>query len=168
CDIRRAYFRTFRFSTVIRKTACAWSICSAQSRTDSKIVSWALPPLMRLVISWRVAKKSSFSARSLVARRTISPGRFMSNGSGATSMPPRGALPILPEHTELREEAPQREEEDRQDSSRYPVAIDRQVFERWGQALEVDDEEDDIERRDRARHEERGKAGDPALGPAEG
>src|SRR3954469_15940997 len=82
-------------------------------------------------------------------------------------MPHRARLLICPEHTELREKAAEGEEEDRQDSGRDAIPVDRQVFEHRSQGGEVDDEEYDVEHRDRARDQERGEAGDPALGPAE-
>src|SRR5258706_2591406 len=151
----------------MRNTAWAWSIWRAVSSTDSKIVSCALPPLIRLVISWRVAKNSSFSARSVVAGRTISPERFMALHNGATSMPHGARLLILPEQAELREKAPDGEEEDRQNPNRNHDPVGREVLERGSDATEIDEEEHDVEEGDRSGHEERGEPRNPTLGPAE-
>ena len=91
----------------------------------------------------------------------------MSRFHAATSMPPAVGLQILPEQAELREKAPEREEEDRQNPNRDHDAIGRQVLEHGRDVPEIDDEEHDVQGRDRSRHDECGEASDPALGPAE-
>ena len=81
-------------------------------------------------------------------------------------MPTGLGLLIFPEEAELREEASEGEEEDRQDSGRDPVAIERQIFEHRPDILVEDHEEDDVEDHDRARDDERGKPRHAAFGPA--